>query len=214
MIIIEKLKLQDKEVYVLNQPDDYTIFEQSQKQLVGHHNAIFIFVNTMVEFKSQVMKVIDGNHLNIEGILYIAYPKKGNKKYDTFVHRDEIFESLGVNKKGYIRDSMFKFNRMVSLDEVFTVVGLKHMKAKKQSTRKSQSVNDYIEMIPNVEEALKREADLLEFYKELTPGYKNEWARYIYSAKQEKTVVKRIEEMKMIFNAGYKTKDLYRAAKK
>ena len=123
-MIIEKLKLQDKEVYVLNQPNDYTIFEQSQKQLVGHHNVIFIFVNTMVEFKSQVMKVIDGNHLNIEGILYIAYPKKGNKKYDTFVHRDEIFESLGVNKEGYIQDSMFKFNRMVSMDEVFTVVGL------------------------------------------------------------------------------------------
>ena len=88
------------------------------------------------------------------------------------------------------------------------------MKAKKQSNRKSQSVNDYIEMIPNVEEAVKQEADLLEYYKDLTPGYKKEWARYIYSAKQEKTVVKRIEEMKVIFKAGYKTKDLYRAAKK
>lgn len=213
-MIIEKLKLQDKTIYVVNQPEGYSTFNHSNQALNGNHDNIFIFVKTMAEFKSQVMNVIEGNHLNTDGLLYIAYPKKGNKKYDTFVHRDEIFESLVVNKDGYIRDSMIKFNRMVSMDEVFTVVGLKHMKAKKQSTRKSQSVNDYIEMIPKVEASLENDTELLAFFKALTPGYQKDWARYIYSAKQEKTVEKRIEEMKMIFSAGYKTKDLYRAAKK
>ncbi len=48
----------------------------------------------MAEFKAVVMSVIQQQLLNKNGVLFVAYPKKGNKVYQTFVHRDEIFPTL------------------------------------------------------------------------------------------------------------------------
>ncbi len=103
---------------------------------------------------------------------------------------------------------------MVGLDDVFTVVGLKAEARTKNRTsaKASQCVDDYIAMIPNVEKDLQNTPDLLAFYQALTPGYCKDWARYVYSAKQESTKAKRREEMKLIFGAGYKSLDLYRKA--
>ena len=56
--------------------------------------------------------------------------------YPTFVHRDEIFPTLQVNEAdGYIKGSTLKFNRMVSLDETFTVVGMKNVLKKPRRIR-------------------------------------------------------------------------------
>lgn len=88
---------------------------------------ILAFVKDIEEFKQLVGHVKEKNALNEEGLLYVAYPKKGNKKYDTYIHRDEIFPALRVNEDdGYIEGTSLKFNRMVSLDEVFTIVGIKN----------------------------------------------------------------------------------------
>jgi uncharacterized protein YdeI (YjbR/CyaY-like superfamily) len=65
-------------------------------------------------------------------------------------------------------------------------------------------------MVASIEADLRDTPDLLAFYKSLTPGYRKDWARYVYSAKQEETRAKRREEMKMILAAGYKSRDLYR----
>jgi len=67
-------------------------------------------------------------------------------------------------------------------------------------------------MVPKVEKLLQGTSDLLAFYQSLTPGYRKDWARYIYSAKQQETQEKRIEEMKLIFGKVYKTRELYRKA--
>lgn len=61
-----------------------------------------------------------------------------------------------------------------------------------------------------MEKDLQDIPDLLAFYQSLTPGYRKDWARYVYSAKQEATRAKRREEMKIILGAGYKSRDLYR----
>jgi uncharacterized protein YdeI (YjbR/CyaY-like superfamily) len=105
---------------------------------------------------------------------------------------------------------------MVGLDDIFTVVGLKdESKAKAtNSSKTSQCVDDYIDLIPNVEMDLEDTPELLTIYKSLTPGYRKDWARHIYSAKQEATKAKRREEMKVVLGAGYKTLDLYRRDKK
>lgn len=134
--------------------------------------------------------------------------------YPTYIHRDDLLEGLGSDEKGYIGTSNIKFARMVGLDDVFTVVGLKEdAKGKGQlSNNPSQSVDDYISFIPNVEEDLKDTPELLAIYQSLTPGYRKDWARYVYSAKQEATRAKRKEEMKMILRAGYKSRELYRQA--
>ncbi len=54
----------------------------------------------------------------------------------------------------------------------------------------------------------------LKFFKELTPGYQRDWARYIFSAKQQSTQEKRKAQMVDILSQGYKSVDLFRQKKK
>lgn len=131
--------------------------------------------------------------------------------YSTFIHRDNLLAGLDANEDGYISGSTIKFARMVALDDVFTVVGLKEESVSKNtnSTKASQCVEDYIEMIPQIEEDLHHAPDVLAFYQSLTPGYRKDWARYVYSAKQQATKEKRRSEMKNILSQGYKSRNLY-----
>ncbi|MBS4196213.1 YdeI/OmpD-associated family protein [Lederbergia citri] len=215
--IVEKLNLKKYEkVAVLNLPEgaDYlTELDPYDTELKeSKYDLIFAFVLDMESFKELIQKVIEKDFLNKKGYIFLAYPKKGNKVYPTFIHRDEIFSSIGVDENGYVGKSNIKFARMVGLDEVFTVVGLKEeSRNKKQTSSKaSQRVDDYIEMIPAIEKDLEDNPDLLSFYRTLTPGYQKDWARHVYSAKQESTRNKRREEMKKILAARYKSLELYR----
>lgn len=117
-------------------------------------------------------------------------------------------QGLGADDEGYVGSSDLKFARMVGLDDVFTVVGLKEdsKNRNRPSTKASQSVDDYIGMISEIEKDLQDSPDLLAFYQSLTPGYRKDWARYVYSAKQEATQVKRRQEMKTILGEGYKSR--------
>ncbi|MGE6257662.1 YdeI/OmpD-associated family protein [Heyndrickxia sporothermodurans] len=215
--IVENLNLQKyKKAAVLNLPEGATylseLTEYDTELKDQTYDLIFAFVLDMESLKGLVQKVIENQYLNKDGYLFVAYPKKGNKVYSTFIHRDELLDGLGADENGYIGTSNIKFARMVGLDDVFTVVGLKEAaKGKNQTfTKASQCVDDYIEMIPEVEKDLMDSPDLLTFYQSLTPGYQKDWARYVYSAKQEATKAKRKEEMKMILAKGYKSRDLYR----
>jgi len=221
--IVEKLALHKYEqVTVLNQPPSTDYFEvlphydtELEKQA---YDLIFAFVRDADQLIALVNRVIDHAYLNKEGYLFVAYPKKGNKTYPTYIHRDELFGLLASDEEGYIGESAIKFTRMVGLDDTFTVVGLKEDEAgkakaaAKKSTKPSQRVDDYIDFIPQVEQDLEDEPELLIFYKSLTQGYRKDWARYVYSAKQAETRAKRREEMIMIMQAGYKTRELYRKA--
>ncbi|OAB35305.1 YdeI/OmpD-associated family protein [Paenibacillus glacialis] len=215
--IVEKLNLQKYEkVAVLDQPDGTDYFTELtgyDTSLKDHaYDLIFAFVLDMDSLKELVDRVIEHEHLNKSGYLFAAYPKKGNKVYPTFIHRDDLFAGIGSDEEGYIGISNIKFARMVGLDDVFTVVGLKEdARGKgKTSSQSSQCVDDYISLIPSVEKDLEDTPELLTLYQLLTPGYRKDWARYVYSAKQEGTRVKRREEMKMILQAGYKSRELYR----
>jgi len=136
-----------------------------------------------------VNRVIENHELNKNGYLYIAYPKKGNKVYPTFIHRDDLMKGLGADEAGYVGNSTIKFARMVALDDLFTVVGLKEDSKNKNrpSAKPSQRVDDYVHYIPEVERDLENHPELLAFFRSLSPGYRKDWARYIYSAKQEAT---------------------------
>ncbi|QCR34241.1 YdeI/OmpD-associated family protein [Lysinibacillus sp. SGAir0095] len=215
--IVEKLKLQKyKEVALLQVPEGSTHFEELSdydSQLVESksYDLIFAFVLDMMSLQSVVNEIIEKGVLSKKGYIYIAYPKKGNKVYSTFIHRDDLMAGLNADEEGYIKESTIKFARMVALDDVFTVVGLKEDAKSKntQSTKASQCVDDYIEMIPQIEKDLQDVPEVLEFYQSLTPGYRKDWARYVYSAKQETTKEKRRNEMKNILSEGYKSRDLY-----
>lgn len=218
--IVEKLKLQKyKNVALLNIPTGSNYFSELKdfETELGTKtfDLIFAFVLDMDALKEIVKIIIEKNYLNKKGYIYLAYPKKDNKVYSTYIHRDDLLTGLAADEDGYILSSNIKFSRMVALDDVFTVVGLKEdSKPKKStSTKASQRVDDYIDLIPQIEKDLEDAPDLLAFYQSLTTGYKKDWARYVYSAKQEATKAKRRDEMKQILAEGYKSRDLYRQKK-
>ncbi|TGA97163.1 hypothetical protein E4665_13135 [Sporolactobacillus shoreae] len=216
--IVEKLKLDKyQNTVILNLPEsEFSHFsgikDFDQTFMKEKYDLIFAFTFTFDELKETVLETIRRNRLQKNGYLYLAYPKKGNKIYSSFVHRDELFPGLDVNPDGYIGKSDIKFARMVSLDEVFTIVGLKEAGSgrKRKSTSNSQCVDDYISYIPRIESYLSEKAAAAAFYQSLTPGYRKDWARYVFSAKQETTRDKRLSEMEMILGKGFKSKDLYR----
>jgi len=214
--IVEKLKLTKYEkVAVLGKPEhgEYlSELEGYDTNLSDKYDLIFAFIQNGDELRSLVNNIIEGDYLHKSGYVYIAYPKKGNRVYPTYIHRDELFTLIEANEDGYVRESNIKYSRMVGLDDVFTVVGLKEdSKGKnKISSRASQCVDDYVGKIADIEKDLQAYPELLNFYQKLTPGYQKDWARFVYSAKQEVTRTKRKEEMKTILQAGYKSRDLYK----
>lgn len=201
---------------VLNQPNDYDTFTNYPNTISNNHDAIFIFVETLEEMVKHATYLAEQEDILVEkGYVFFAYPKKGNTRYPTYIHRDEMFPALRVDEDGYIGKSTLKFSRMVSMDDVFTVVGLKRERRKtKKSTAASQCVADYEDKVVDIEEILANYPKLLTFYQSLTPGYRKDWARYIFSAKQQKTRDNRIEQMLDILSQGYKSVDLYRMKKK
>lgn len=127
----------------------------------------------------------------------------------------KIFPAMKVGDDGYVEDSDIKFARMVSMDDVYTVVGLKREKKKiKKSSPASQCVGDYEDNVKDVEALLADHPKELKFYMSLTPGYQRDWARYIFSSKQQQTRDKRYLQMVDILSQEYKTLDLYRRNKK
>ncbi|PWA05737.1 hypothetical protein DCC39_17935 [Pueribacillus theae] len=215
MTIFDKLNLNKyTNMVVINQPSDYDLFTEQATTLHKDHDAIFIFVETVDEIVAYTHRIIQNQLLQDKGYLFFAYPKKGNNRYKTFVHRDEIFPAMKVDEDGYISDSDMKFSRMVSMDDVFTVVGLKREKKKaKKSLSASQRVADYEDNVKDIEALLADHPDVLTFFQSLTPGYQKDWARYIFSAKQQKTREKRHQQMIDILSQGYKSIDLYRQKK-
>jgi hypothetical protein len=219
--IVEKLNLKKYEkVAVLNLPkgaDYLNELENYDIDLIDKsYDLIFAFVLDMDSLKELVYKVIDNNYLNKKGYIFLAYPKKGNKVYSTFIHRDDLLEGVGADEEGYVKESNIKFSRMVGLDDIFTIVGLKEdsQSKNKKVNKASQCVDDYIDKVSDVEHDLKDTPELLSFYKELTEGCRKGWARYIYSSKQEATKEKRREEMKEILGKGYKSRELYNKDRK
>lgn len=140
-----------------------------------------------------------------------------NKLGHPGIHRDAIFPFLQVDDEtGYIKETAYKFNRMIALDENYTLVGVRHLSlAKSSSARRADArVSTYLDKVADILNYLADYPKEADFYKGLTPGYQRDWARYVYSAKTEATIQKRLDEMVMILGKGYKTKELYRAALK
>ena len=216
MSVIDKLNLSKySNMAVMNQPNDYALFAEQAIKLSKDHDAIFIFVETLDEMVKHTQLIINKQLLLEKGYLFFAYPKKGNTRYKTFIHRDEIFPAMKVGEDGYVGNSDIKFARMVSMDDVFTVIGLKREKKKlKKTSAASQCVSDYIENIKDVEAFLANHPNELQFYQGLTPGYRKDWARHIFSAKQQQTREKRVQQMIEILSQGYKSMDLFRRKKK
>lgn len=158
------------------------------------YDAIFAHTYTLADMKMIAFEVFENKCLNEEGVLFFLYPKKGNKAGLDFIHRDDILPYLNVDMDlGVIPGTNLYFNKMVSLNEVFTIVGMKNLKNPPRSKNTASGrVGDYVHYIPQIEEKL---ASLSEKFKALTPGKQREWARHIYSAMTEVTQNERFNQL-------------------
>lgn len=208
----KKFRLKGEEsVLVMNAPDNFPIQSTSNS---APYERILAFVYTLEEMVQSVKRTIEQNHLEESGYLFLLYPKKNNKQFDTYVPRDDIFPAFELNEEKYVFGSTIKFNSLQSLNETYSILSLKKQTKKVKKQAASQCVDDYIDRIPDLEKFLQSAPEALGRYQALTPGYQKDWARYIYSAKKEETQEQRLHEMVVILNEGYKTKDLYRQGKK
>ncbi|MBY9080277.1 YdeI/OmpD-associated family protein [Paenibacillus sp. HN-1] len=215
--VVAKLNLHKyPDKLILNMPEGAGYFEGLEFDSAytrGRYDLIFIFVFHLDQLKDELQSVIAKQAIQDGGYVYFAYPKKNNPRYKDYIERDSLLPALSTDEDGYVPGSTLKFSRMVSLDEVFTVVGLKSQAkaaGKKEASRSSQRVEDYIARIPDIERYLESDPEALKLYSGLTPGYRKDWARYVYSAKRQETQEKRLAEMKEILGQGYKTVELYR----
>lgn len=201
---------------ILNKPEEITDFHELDFDNAiskEKYDFIFIFIFDLEEFSRYLQLVIENQAINDGGYLYFAYPKKNNPRYKEYIDRDSFFQQIPVDEEGYVQNSHLKFSRMVSLDDVFTIVGLKSqakIMKKTAGTKSSQCVDDYIEHIPDIKSYLDNHKDVLAIYNQLTFGYQKDWARYVYSAKRRETQEKRLDEMKDGLARGYKSIDLFR----
>jgi len=218
--VIEKLNLTKYPTkLMLNKPEDINDFNELAydtdiKQ--NQYDLIFQFVFSIEAFLQNLQFIIEKQLVKDNGYLFFAYPKKNNPKYKEYIDRDRFLQEINLDEDGYVPGSDLKFSRMVSLNEVFTVVGLKAAPktANKPSSAKSQCVNDYIEHVEDIKQYLQPKEEILNAYNRLTPGYQKDWARYVYSAKRKATQEKRLLEMEKVLGEGYKTMDLYKRNKK
>jgi hypothetical protein len=203
--------------FILNKPSDIHEFDEIIFNTAVNkekYDLIFAFIFSLNEFTNIVKMVIEKALLNPDGILYFAYPKKGNKQYKEYIGRDDFFGVANMDNDGYVFNSALKFNKMAAFNEVFTVIGLKHEAKRKKSTQPSQCVGDYIERIPDLQKHFANDKELLTFFNQLAPGYQRDWSRYVFGVKNVATTKKRLAEMENILKQGYKSMDLFRRGKK
>lgn len=146
--------------------------------------------------------------LNPDGVLYILYPKKGNRRYEFWINRDDLF-SLDVDESGFFGRTDLKLNSMTSFDDVFTVAGVKRIVSRQYKPAKvSQSVADYRHRLEELRELLTDQEKVV--FDGLTPGYQAGWARYVLSAVQAATRQKRVNETKAALAGGFKSIEFYK----
>jgi len=202
---------------ILNKPADIADFDGINADTIINtekYDLIFAFIFSIDEFCNLLKTVIEKELLNPNGVLYFAYPKKGNKQYKEYIGRDDFIPAVDMDKDGYVFNSPVKFNKMAAFSEVFTVIGLKHEEKRKKSMQPSQCVGDYIERIPDIRKHFEKNQEIISFFDQLTPGYQRDWARYVFGVKNIATTEKRFIEMENILKQGYKSVDLYRRDKK
>ena len=205
-------------ILLQNKPEDIAELEGFRRDTTpsGRYDLVFAFVFSLDEMEHVIRQTDKDGSLSDGGTLYLAYPKKGNKTYPRHIDRDSIFPRLGVSEDdGFVDGTDFRFIKMVSFNDVFTVVGLRRLEKKEDTrSRVSARVDDYVGKIPSLREALASRPEILALYDALPYGYQKDWARHVYSAQTEATHEKRLLEMADILAAGYKSKALYRQGKK
>ncbi len=167
-------------------------------------DVIFAHTFSLDEMKKVLLTFWEEESIRPNGIAYLIYPKLNNPYYPG-IHRDDIFPALKIDDGLSIMPSThYKFNKMVSLNDVFTIIGLKHLNEKdiqkmlsgQGNSKPSSRVGDYIKYIPEIEHQLSQiNSTLAQSFRALTPGRQRHWAYDIYSARTQITRDKRLTSL-------------------
>lgn len=198
---------------ILRCPDDFLAFDgldYDSEMDNSKYDMILVFVFSLGEFTTFLNDIIESDRLNEGGIVYFAYPKKGNKRYHSYIGRDDFFTVVNMDDGGYVGQSSIKFNRMVALDQVFTIIGLQRISVRKNSSTVSQRISDYSDELPHLKALLRSHPEAFRLFEELTPGYQRGWARYVYAVRSTDTKQRHFENMLMALKSGCKTIEDYR----
>lgn len=208
---IRKLKLERFEhIGIRDLPPEVANLAELQPEWAKNqppYDAIISFARSLVEMQACIDWAATGQ-LKSQGVLFILYPKRGNKCLPESIHRDEIF-SLGVNQAGFFGETDLKLNSMTAFDACYTVAGIKRVPSKTyRAPARSQSVADYRHRLPELRDRLTPEAQVA--LDRLTPGYQVGWVRYCFSAVREATQIKRLAQAEAALLAGLQTIEQYR----
>lgn len=212
---VRKLKLERFDrVGIKSLPPEINAFHDQQVDTTMEnppYDCVITTVFNLEEMAYEITWAFQGQVLTSNGVMYMLYPKKGNRKYSQFIHRDSIFE-LGIDSDGFFGGTDLKLNTMLAFDEVFTVCGVKRILSKVyRKPNVSQSVNDYRDRVEELRTHVS--PDVLPSFHALAPGYQVAWARYVFSAVQEATRRRRIVDMNQAFEKGYRSPEQYQRNK-
>lgn len=131
--------------------------------------------------------------------------------------KNKVNKALGINRNEIMNlglEYQLDACRLINMSEDLSCMGFRSLEVSKniQKSRPSQCVNDYVDKIKDVASSLREDARII--YLQLTPGYQKDWARYIFSAIQEKTRINRIALANKVIIAGYKSLDKYKSSTK
>lgn len=133
--LVKKLRLEKfSRRLLLQNPGPVTELEGLEFETVANqppYDLVLAFVFSLDEMAKMVLQAASENWLCDEGLLYLCYPKKGNKTYPVYIGRDDIFPFLKVDEEtGLVPGTHLKFNSMAAFNDVFTVIGLKQLSEK------------------------------------------------------------------------------------
>lgn len=217
MITLEKLKIASiKSLVQLNIPNEYKDYlnQYPSLPLSKDHEVVLTFTTDNKSFFKTLETLVKQDPVINNGSLWVCYPKRGNKLYPSTVHRDEIFPKVDMDEEGFVFKTVYKFNRMLGLDDTFTLLELKKLENYKPTNTISHRGADFLKYIPEVEELLKADPEAYKAYQDLTPGYRKDWAVHIFSAQTEATKQKRILETIDLVKKGHKNMTTYRQSLK
>ncbi len=196
---------QAKSIVVLNQPDkahdlDGVIYTT---KLTKNHDRIISFVFNYEDLVKIILEVDKKDYLEEKGMLVVAYPKKTNKVFDTYLERDICMEKMTITGQNYVLETKLKFNGLLAYNDEFSAWTFLKRTPKNNENLGTPKEREWI----GVEELLKIIDNniILEKFNQLSLGYQRQWTNYVMSAKTAPTREKRLLEMYDLIMSGVKS---------
>ncbi|MCB0628757.1 MAG: hypothetical protein KDD15_03470 [Lewinella sp.] len=136
--LIKKLNFKDQEIVaILGAPESFTPTVDEWQELANidthlKRDTKYAFMLCFVTGKGDVQQFseqIDGSLVD-DAVLWLVYPKKSSKKYQTDINRDDGWQPLG--------DLGFEPVRMVAVDEDWSALRFRQAEHIKSLTRDSK----------------------------------------------------------------------------